>query len=412
MRLALLFLLTFPFLVVPSLDGQQRLGVVEAIEIGLKNNPALQQDRLRIEATKAARLNLLNVESPDVGYFREGIRGSGFSEQRWFFSQQWSNPLSGIQSYRASNDEIAGKKLTLRWTERRLKARIKNSYATLTHAQGLVQLANQQVELSKKLIQATQRRIQAGLATQLELTKAQLEEQTAKNALARNQAMFQNERYTLFALLGLKTTDQTYDIVFPDTLRFVEAQISQEDVLAAIEMTPLMQSANKQLEAQNKYVKAAKGSYFPNIAFQVYRQDFGDGFDFSGVELQLGIPLWFGLNQAPKVRTAHINREAMQWRKQELNLQLKQESEQAWHSFQQAREIVLRYQSTMSEQQEELLIKTQKGYELGRFDLIRLLEEQRSYLLNKSEYLDALLNYYQTAIQLEVILNQELVFNS
>ncbi|MFN3307039.1 MAG: TolC family protein, partial [Candidatus Kapaibacteriota bacterium] len=58
----------------------------------------------------------------------------------------------------------------------------------------------------------------------------------------------------------------------------------------------------------------------------------------------------------------------------------------------------------------KLLDLTLESYQLGKADLLNLLQAQRSYVDAKVQYLEALFNYYVQLIEIEKFIDSEIVF--
>ena len=210
--------------------------------------------------------------------------------------------------------------------------------------------------------------------------------------------------------MGLPIEEQNYSIEFSDTLQDVNIEISQIQTLAVQEEQPDFMSSVHELKAAELYQKEAKSNILPDIRFNLYKQDFGLGYNFRGFEVGLRFPLWYPFEQKGKINTAIAKQEELGWKQQEIRLDMKRQIEFAWHNYEVSRSIIKRYNETMKNKASQLQSLALKAYQLGEVDLLNLLNAQQTYLASEQRYLAALREYYLQLVALEKYLDKELVF--
>jgi cobalt-zinc-cadmium efflux system outer membrane protein len=208
----------------------------------------------------------------------------------------------------------------------------------------------------------------------------------------------------------LDTEEQRYDIIFPDSLTFLDYSIDQHKILAELEQQPGLMSREKNHISKSYAVNQAWSSTLPDFEFSIYRQDFGTGYNFYGFEAGISIPLWFAFNQLPAIQKARAENRIAQFELAKTKLAIKREIENAWHGFSTSRQTFLRYKKLISERSDKLLQLTLQGYRLGEIGLLALLDTQRTFIISRENYYDALRNYYFRLIELEKHISQEIVF--
>ncbi len=93
-----------------------------------------------------------------------------------------------------------------------------------------------------------------------------------------------------------------------------------------------------------------------------------------------------------------------------MYLDLKRKVEQAWHSYETSKATISRYNNEVRTRAQELLARTQEGYQVGEINLLTLLDTQRTYLASELRFYNALRDYYIYLIDLEQFIGEELVF--
>lgn len=386
------------------------ISVDKALEIAYQHNTRIKQLENRIEAQEQQKTLNLGIRDPQVTYAKEGIGQGTFTEQRWVISQTMDFPLSGYYKYQSAAATVKSLKKKLESQKLQLKADVKKAYTKLAFAIESSHLEMERVELFQDLKNAADTRAEMGESSAIDAMQASLQLSEAQNSMQQAEQGIMNARYNLFEIIGLEEDQQTYDISFPDTLKYVGVEINQDDILRKLQDHPQLQQLQKNRLSASYMTKAAKSSYLPDLTIQYYRQDFGNGFDFDAFEIGFSIPLWFGLNQTKQVQQSKARYRVTQWQLQEQQLVLKKQAEQAWHGYETAKSNIKRFRNSVQAKSRQLLSMTQKGYQLGELDLLRLLEAQRTYLRTQQAYYQTLQVYYMRVIELEKFLQTDIIF--
>ncbi|SHE88413.1 outer membrane protein, cobalt-zinc-cadmium efflux system [Fodinibius roseus] len=386
------------------------LDVQKALRIAYDQNPRINQLRNKIDAQRQQQLLSIGLRDPELAYLREGVGDNGFSEQRWSVSQTFDFPLTSYYRYKNEQARTGVLERQLEAQKLQLKADVKSAYTELAYAIEISHLAREQVNLFQQLRNAAQTRSDLGESSEIDAMQADLQLSEARNNLETARRQIMNARYDLFETIGLEPEDQRYDISFPDTLHYIAVDIDQEEVLRRLDHHPELKQISRQQRAALLQTKIARASYLPDLSISYYKQDFGNNYDFYGFEVGVSIPLWFGASQSRKVKQAHALQREIDWKFAEQELSLKKRAEQTWHSYQTTRVNIQRFRESIQSKSLELVRMTQKGYQYGELDLLRLLEAQRTYLRTQEAYYQTLRNYYLKVIALEQYLQADIIF--
>jgi len=394
----------------PDTANLESLSVSKALEIAYQHNPRINQLRQRVEAQRQQPGLSLGIQNPELTYAKEGIGDNNFSEQRWGISQSLDFPLTGY--YRAKSEQAGTSSLEMQLQALKLqvKADVKSAYTQLAYTLESSHLARERVDLFQSLRDAAQARADLGESSDIDAMQADLQLREAQNNMENAFQNIMEARYNLFEIIGLDEEQQTYDIGFPDTLRYIPVDINQEEVLQQLQSHPQLQQISEQQLAASYQTKAARSGYLPDLNIKYYRQDFGNGFDFNGFEVGLSIPLWFGINQSNRVQQSNARYRQVEWQYREEQLSIKKRAEQAWHGYETTQANIRRFMETIQEKSRELVDMTQRGYRMGELDLLTLLEAQRTYLRTQEAYYETLRDYYLRVIELEQYLQTDIIF--
>jgi outer membrane protein, heavy metal efflux system len=406
---AVLWILLLPVICF-SQSEESVLTVKDALNFALQNNPELNRVEEQIRIQESDLGLSWGIESPELFYFKEGIKGNSFSEKRYGISQSMQFPLTGYYQNRRAKSDVQRVEKLYEAELIRLRAEVKKAYTELAFSIKKIGLIERRMGLARELREIAQARLEVGESTELDLIQADIQYTQAQNDFREAKQMKNEARYALFRVIGLDPEQQKYGVSFPDTLSYFDADISQKNVLQGLEEIPEIQSFQKNVESANRGVKVAKSNYLPDLRADYYRQDFGSGFEFDGFEIGVSVPLWFGLNQSNRVKQAKAVQRQAEWTVSEATLKVKERAENAWHRYETSRNTIISYREVIQSRATNLLELTREGYRLGELELLRVLEAQRTFLSAEEKYYQSLRNYYLQLIELERYLPNELVF--
>ena len=408
-KITLLFLLCGFFN--PSLA--QLLTIKDAVDQAVQNNAQINQMRSQLDQKRQEWRTQTGISSPEISYLKEGINNKTadpFQEQRITVSQSVDFPLTTSYRLKALKEEQKALEFNIQEEERKVKVGVKSHYIEVIYALHLQKLRDQQLKLATELYNAVYTQFETGMGNGMDLTKAELQVAESNNDIDAARSQLHQARYSLFMLMGLPPENQKYTIEFMDTLQSKDVEISQITALSVLTEQPSYQSSVKELEASNYFLKEAKSNILPNIRFNLYKQDYGTGYNFNGFELGLSFPIWYPLEQKGRIKMNLARQEEIQWKQKEIRSGVKEQIEHAWHSYEVSRSTIKRYDETIRSKAIKLQSLTLSAYRLGEVDLLNLINAQQIYLNSQQRYLSALRDFYIQLVELERFLDLELVY--
>lgn len=391
----------------------QRLSIQDAVDQAMRNNAHINQLRSQLNQKKEEGRIQSGVSSPEISYMKEGINNKAadpFQEQRLEISQSVDFPLTISYRVKALRKEAEAMEFSIQTEERQVKAEVKKSYIEVLYALYLQKLRDQQLKLATELYNAVYTQFETGMGNGMDLTKAELQLAEANNDMDDARRILHLARYGLFNLMGLAPEEQKYTIEFEDTLKTIDVEISQIQALAVLTNQPAYKSSEKEMEASDFFLKETKSNILPDIRFNVYKQDYGTGYDFNGFEVGLSFPIWFPLEQKGRMLITRARKEEIHWKQEQIKLDMKKQIEHAWHSYEVSRSTIRRYDETIRSKAEKLQSLTLNAYRLGEVDLLNLINAQQIYLNSQQRYLSALRDFYIELVELEKFLDKDLVY--
>lgn len=389
------------------------LTIQQAVDSAYSRNAELQQLYMQLQQKENQWRTETGISAPEISYFKEGISsgpGDAFDEQRITVSQEIDFPLTTAYRMKARSEEVKAIQLQIKAREKEIKAEVKSYYIEVVYALHLQKSKRHQMDLAQELYNAVYTKFETGMGNGIDLANAELQLEQAKNELDQTDWVLHRARYGLFYAMGLPVENQKYSIQFSDTLQATDIEISQIMTLAVQENQPDYLAAEHELQATDFSLKEARSNILPDIRFNLYTQDYGTGYDYKGFEVGLKIPIWYPFDQRGKINMALAKQQEIQWKQQEIRLDMKKKIEYAWHNYSVSRSIIDRYNSIIKEKASQLQSLTLRAYQLGEVDLLNLLNAQQTYLSSEESYLQALRDYYQQLVALEKYLDEDLVY--
>jgi cobalt-zinc-cadmium efflux system outer membrane protein len=391
---------------------EQILTIQDAVVKAQNENPELNQLRAQVRKKEEEWRTQTGIQPPSISYFKEGIdkdQDLPFSEQRLSVSQTIDSPVAMVHRMKKLSRETRALQFQLQAQEKLIRAETKKRYIEVLYALYSLEVRKEQNMLSQNLFEAVSLRAETGVATGMDLLKAEIQLDEALNDYAETERLINESRYELFGLLGIDPEEQKYSIAFQDTMVITRDEISQEMALEVIEQQPQYLAALQATEAADYQLSQARSDVFPDIRFSYYTQDYGTGFQYNGFEVGLSIPLWFPLERRGAIRMARAEKERIEWERISIQLEMKKQIEHAWHNYEKYKEVIDRYESTLREKAAQLQSLTLEAYQAGEIDLLNLLVAQQIFLSSKQRYLSALRNYYIQIVELEKFLDTDLL---
>ncbi len=407
-RLGLYLFLLVGIAAVPRAQSQP-MTVYDALSRVETEHPAIGSVEAAMGINSGQRLLGFGIDVPTFQYAREGMAGTAYNEQRFVLGQAIASPVATYYGLRRISTERDALRSSLDARRTALRAGVKKAYVDVMFAERILQLRTRSVELSEQLLEAAQLRESAGESAGLETMRAEIGLAEAEAALVEAERASSEARTYVGAATALGTN---VDVVSPGPLDYLPVRLSRADALGSIEALPVVRQSEQSVMAARLGVQEARGALFPGAAFEVFPQDFGDGFNHWGFAVGLRLPL----PGTPAYRGARaVARATLQQRQYESQATLatvSAEAELAWAGYEKSLEEVLRYRDRIAPQADTLVERSQEGYLIGEVPLFALLDAQRTALAAQERYARALQTYTHRLVDLERFTGRELVFTN
>ena len=387
-------------LVVPSASfgapDSSVLTLADAISRAFNSNPGLRAALKDIDIARGQRIQAAKMPNPEVSFLSEGLHRDRRTTTLQLNQEIELGGKRGarIASAEREQDIAAADVASFRAN---LRADVVTAFFDVLAAQERLTLAQASQELSQRVTGAASRRVIAGKISPVEETRARVAEASTKIELSQAANELALARQRLSATWGGKSPD--FGGVEPPAIP-TGAHPSTSELLTHVSSSPQFARARIEIERQKALADIERSRRIPNVTVSIgsKRDDQVAGRQ-TVVGVAIPLPL-FDRNQGnllSALRRTDKARDALAAVESQLSVDLSQAS--------------LRLESAKGELsvlRGEILPGAQgayeaatKGFELGKFSFLDVLDAQRTLFQSKAQYIRALAESHRAAADIE-----------
>lgn len=376
----------------------------EALAAAIVENPELQSFAYEVRAREAERVQASRWANPTLGIESEDVTpGAPFdvnqAEQAVRLSQSF--PLGGDAGRR--EDVAAFERNLAGWDYERARlgvvAEVNRRFASVLAAQRRRALATDLVALADTLYQTVARQIELGEVARVELERVEVERAQARIEAERATERLAAARQRLAASFGAEEA------------RFTGVQGQLEDtapvpplgVLRPLaRQNPRLARYGDELGQRAAQIDLEQARLIPNPSLTGGGQRFGGRGDY-GLRLGLSVPLPIFDRRQGAIEAAEYRLGAARRARQEAQSEVLADLEDAYRSLTASAAEVRRLRETVLPSARSAFQSFERGYRLGKFDLVRVLDAQETLFDARLQYVRALEDYRQSAARVEEV---------
>lgn len=389
----------------PSSDVQPvsaMLTLSQAVRLALTHNPGLASARLELQAMEAAEMQAGARPNPELGVLVEDSRSSTRTT-----TLQWSQPieLGGKRSARLSAASRAREQAAVALLAKRaeLRAAVSSGFFEVLGAQEQVRLAQASLELARNATGIAGRRLQAGKVPPLEQAKAQVAEAGARAELAQAQSEFLLARQRLASFWGQgKGSIEGVD----GRAEALPALPSDQRVGELMSQAPAVRLAQLDIARRQALTEGERAKRVPNLNVTLgAKRDAELGRTQAVFGLSLPLPLLD--NNQGSVLEALRREEQARESLASTTLQMQADVAQALERLRLTREQVQMLRAAVLPTAQAAYDAAVKGYELGKFAFLDVLDAQRTLVQLRQQVLRSTADAYRATAELDRLLGRD-----
>lgn len=283
-----------------------------------------------------------------------------------------------------------------------LCASLRETFFELLAAQARVELAAESLVLTQEDADSVRRQIKAGRLPAVAANRADIEMTNATLAAARARAALNREQRQLGALLGdparrVLVTGSLASLPTLPALTVLEDALSVAPGLKTASLETARRMAQSEVEASHRYgdlTVSAGMRYLSEV-----REPAG--------MLSVSIPLPFSnRNQGNLARAQGAVQQAAALERL-MEIELERDLYDAYQRYQTAVQAAMRIADTIVPAAETTLAATSRGFKLGKFGLIELIDARRVLLTARAQLIDARLEAQSAVSDMSRVLGDE-----
>ena len=396
------------------IEGRGDLTLHDAVDLTLQHNPELAAFAKEMRALEGATLQAglfrnpefsINVENPGNIQKLSGDINSSDSVAQEVVQQLTTIrigqliELGGKRAARVNaallNEELAARDYESRRVE--IMARVANLFIDVVVSQERFRLAEETRRLAQNVVDTVVLRVQAGKVPPIEETRAKVGLSAARIEFEQAQRDLISARKRL-ALMWNSDTPK-----FGKALGELETSIAPPDFQVLQERVvanPMILRAMKNIEHRKALLEVEQTRRIPNLmlnAGAVHHAQLGGTTAVASVMIPL--PL-FDRNQG-NIKEAYQRVDKAQDEQVAMALRLKTELAQSYEAMSAAWNEINTLRDEILPGAKSAFHVMRRGYELGKFGLLELLDAQRVLFQNQLLYVRALANYHRLINDIE-----------
>lgn len=374
-----------------STPHDQRLTLKSAIAKTLAHNPELYQYRFTNKTLNAEKQNsgLRPALALEIGV--ENFAGSGALN---------SLDSAEITLALSSTIELGGKRnARLAYADARInqakadqKAATLDTLGNLTElyirslaTQANVHLAEASLTLSRSTLQTIETRSARGASPEAEVMRAKASLVHAQISLAAVKAKFDRQRVYLARYWGEKNPSFS---VLDGSLFSFGANTDFDKLFARIQSSPALKTLASKARIRDVELRLARASSQSDLSWRAGIRRLEETGE-SAFIAEFSMPLFSGDRSSGAVKAAIANRDAVDFERKDLSLELHARLYEAWSLRLQSITAVQQMRKISIPALEKALSFTKKGFDNGRYRYMELMAAQKELLASKQALIDS-----------------------
>ena len=406
-KLAVVLLLLLPF---AGFSQQQPLTLNDAIATGLKNNGAVQASGLDVTRQQQLRGTAFDAPKTEInGMF--GQINSRAQDKNLSVSQTFS-PFQYGARRNLLNENVKAGELRLGQTKQDITFEIRQSWNTMLYYMQLNKVLGEQNSLMQQFVRAAELKFQTGETGSLENVTAKAKQLELQQQIKQNEALIAVEKSKLKTLLKLDGDFTVSETEFrPNVFAISQdsAQVSQNATLRLAQQQVSVATAEKKAErslllpdiSAGYFIQSLTGSQEWNGVSNYYN----NALRFQGFSVGINIPLFWNASSA-RIKAANTNIQVQKANADYLKAQLTGSYEQQLKQLDTYTAMLQYYTDTALPNANTISGNATKAYQNGDISYVEYVQGLETSLAIRINYINAINNYNQAAINLQYLLNQ------
>ncbi len=382
------------------------LSIDEVIKISIDNNQTVRSARLNIEKENSIKLRSFNIPDPEVFIEYEGVKGSlsNAESRKIGITQEIEFPLNYFLRSDVQSSQIKAAQEELNNSINNLKAEIKSDYLRMLLLIELLRNSKENFKIYEEFYFIAEKKYDAGSTSNLEVLGSKVSlikfENQIKNLESEIKTVQSEIRYLMNA---------DYNIIPAGELSFKEMNLNRTDLkILAVNNNPELKILKYRKEKSSNKISLSKSELYPDISLKYFRQKTGNDNNQWGMEIGLGIPLWFWSDATGKIQESNYEYKIASGDELNLKKSLENETDRTFEDYENNLRQLKFFNEHAVKETDEILRQSKKSYDEGEIGYVEYLNALNLVYDTKTQYLNSIYNYNQSIIKMEKLTAGEL----
>lgn len=382
------------------------LTLQQAVDLAVKQHPAMQSSKLMIERERALRGTSTDLGKTNISG-QYGQANTIKWDNHFSLTQEIPNPgLYGKQKQLA-DAKIKSSELNLAVTKQELVMQVKSAWYQLAWLQSVKYLLQRQDTLFRNFLKAAELRYKTGETRMLEQSTAQTRLNENNNQIQRNEADIQIAQTNLQRLLNTS-----------ETVTVAAEGIHKLDGMAAPAATlpadhPLTAYLQQEIKVNEQLVRVEKAKAGPDFSIGYFNQSIygfqnvGEGekfYDrskrFQGVTASVAFPL-FNKPFSSRIKAAKVDQQIAESNLELARNNLNGQYREAVQQYEKEKKNLQYYESSALPNAELMLKQAQRAFQAGEISYVEYLQALQTGSEIRMNYLQAIRDMNLSVVTLE-----------
>jgi len=363
------------------------LSLDDALGIAAQNNPMLRGARADADASQGTFIQAGVRPNPEISFLQEGFGGTERT------TTALVNQTVELGGKRRARQDVAsyGREVALASLDGRaaaLRSDVVVAFYGLLASQRHLQVAQESAAIALRSAELAEKRARAGKVSPVEATKARVAATGVQIEFAKARIRVSTAVEKLANVTGSPLVRGRFAIGDIETMPPVEP-LSQ--LLQRLPDAPLSRIARAEMLRSNAAISVERARRIPDITFSAgMKRVITGGIRDNQAVVGVSIPLpLFDSNKGALLEAVHKAEKAnADFESERARLQL--ELTQAYANYESSTQAARQLKTDVLPAAREALDAMSRGYELGKFSFLDVLDAQRTLFQGQSQYVQAL----------------------
>lgn len=374
----------------------RELSLADSFNLALDANPDIAVAIREREALDGTKLQAATRPNP---YVSASIQDTRSATRQTFLQFNQVIELGGKRTARIEAAESFYNKADAELENKKneIHANVVLAFYEVLVAQEREMLARSSLEIAELALDAASKRVKAGKSSPVEQTKSSVAASTARIDVVQAMTQLKNSRKRLTALWGNKTPLFERAIGEVANIPVLNSLPELQDL---IETAPSVKIAKIEIDARDALTRIERSKAIPNITISagvVNNQEVGLNQALLG--LSIPIPI-FDRNQG-NLQEAVSRKFKAEDELIAVKNQLSTNLVSQYERLNAARQSITALQTEILPNAQSAFDAANRGFSLGKFNFLDVLDAQRTLYQVKSQYITALLDAHQSIAEIE-----------